>query len=210
MGRTRTLSMVAVAVVAAGAVACAPASERYLSDGEQEVYLRIPRDWNDVPGGEDADPLVAQTGDVTILSKFVVSPDDDAADVTELGFDEPYAAMTVYELGVRLNERMSNTLARIAGSGLGFDPALPDEASENLAEVLDYDPDPGGELPGSRIVYRLRDDPTADWVGTFDLTTYFDPITRRLYVLEVGCSSECFERSADAITRVASSWQIGK
>ena len=119
--------------------------------------------------------------------------------------------ITGNEISGTLNQRMSTQLARVAGSGLAFDPALPSSDYEGLTEVLSYDPDPsGGERSGSRLVYRVRPSTDADWVFTFDLTTYFDPVAQRLYVLEIGCTTACFDSAAEQIDRVARSWEVDR
>jgi hypothetical protein len=171
----------------------------------------VPRDWKDVAAPESSDSLLEATAEAAIVSKRVVSPEQDATEAAELSGDEPVATMTVYEISGTLNQRMSTQLARVAGSGLAFDPALPADEYAGLTEVMDYDPDPsGGERSGSRVVYRLRTSAEEDWAFVFDMTTYFDPVAQRLYVLEIGCSTECYEAEQDAIARVASSWEVGR
>ena len=198
----------AVAALVLGA--CGPSGSRYLSDSTEQVYLKVPRDWRDVEAPDSADALLARTAEAAIVSKRVVSPED-AEEVGELSLEEPVATMAVYEISGTFNQRMSTQLARVAGSGLAFDPALPSDEYAGLTEVLQYDPDPSlGERAGSRLVYRVRASPDADWTATFDLTTYFDPVAQRLYVLEIGCSTACFEAAQDDIARVASSWEVGR
>jgi hypothetical protein len=207
--RAVTTSVVVAAVVSA-LVACGSSSQRYLSERDERVYLRVPRDWKEIEASS-SDPLLQQTAEAEIVYKQIVSPEKGAHEVADLSGDEPVARLTVYEISGTLNQRMSTQLARVAGSGLAFDPALPSSEYEGLTEVLTYDPDPsGGERSGSRLVYRVRPSTDTEWAFTFDLTTYFDPVAQRLYVLEIGCKTACFDGAAEQIDRVARSWEVDR
>lgn len=205
----RTVTTAAIAVSLSAVAACGPSGSRYLADRDEQVYLRVPRDWREVDTSDATDPLLQQTADAAVVSKHVVSPDDGAGEVSELTGEEPVATMTVYEISGTLNQRMSTQLARVAGSGLPFDPALPTAEYEGLTEVLRYEPDPsGGERSGSRVVYRARPSTDSEWTYTSDMTTYFDPVAQRLYVLQIGCTAACFDAAAEEIDRVAGSWEV--
>jgi hypothetical protein len=208
----RAVTTALVVAAAPGAIAaCGPSGSRYLAERDERVYLRIPRDWKEIETSDSGDPLVQQTADAAIVSKQIVSPEDGVGEIGDLSGEEPVARMTVYEISGSLNQRMSTQLARVAGSGLAFDPALPSSEYEGLTEVLNYDPDPsGGERSGSRLVYRVRPSRDEEWAFTFDLTTYFDPVAERLYVLEIGCTTACFDAAAEQIDRVARSWEVDR
>jgi hypothetical protein len=200
-------SLLAASIVLA---ACGPSSSRYISDQREQVYLRVPRDWHEYEGGDEFDTLSTESSDVTLLSRHVVSAER-ADDIASLSGEAPIATMSVYQVDGVLNQRMSTHLARVAGSGLSFDPVLPDETRQEIVEVLRYEPSPGGAArSGSRVVYRLRAEAGGDWLFTYDMTTYFDPVAGRLYVLGIGCTTECFADTAEQIDSVATSWQIGK
>jgi len=192
-------------------VSCGPSGSRYLANQDEKVYLRVPSSWHDVLLSKTIqDPLLQATSDAKLISKSVVSTQPDAKEQKDLDGDSPIATMTVYETTGAFNQQLSASLARRA-VGLGsFDPLLPGSEDDGLSEVLDFDAAPtNAKISGSRVVYRMRNDKTSDWLLTVNLSTFFDPSKSRLYALEVVCSPECYEKSTSEINRIVSSWKIG-
>ncbi|HSB86677.1 MAG TPA: hypothetical protein VLD86_10220 [Ilumatobacteraceae bacterium] len=189
---------------------CGPSNHRYLADRNEKVYLRVPSSWHDVELSDDIqDPLLQATTDARIVSKQVVSTQPDAVEQDDLDGQSPIATMTVYETTGVFNQQLSPSLARKAAGLVSFDPILPTSEQQDLAEVIDFDPNPtNAKVAGSRVVYRVRSDPSSDWVLTVNLSTYFDTSESRLYALEVVCSPDCYQRDAGEINSIVNSWRI--
>jgi hypothetical protein len=190
---------------------CGSSSSRFLADQNEKVYLRVPKSWHDVLLSKSVqDPLLQATSDAKLLSKSVVSTQKDAKEQKDLDGDSPIATMSVYETTGAFNQQLSASLARRAVGLVSFDPLLPGTADDGLSEVLDFDAAPtNAKISGSRVVYRMRNDKTSDWLLTVNLSTFFDPSKSRLYALEVVCSPECYDKSTAEIDRIVSSWKIG-
>jgi hypothetical protein len=206
-GRRWGSAVVAVLIL----TACGPSSNRYLANRDEKVYLRVPSSWHDVQLSDSIkDPVLQATSDAKVLSKAVVSPQEDAAEQTDLDGESPIATMTVYETTGAFNQQLSASLARRVVGLVSFDPLLPSADDEGLSEVLDFDPNPtNAKVNGSRVVYRVRSDKTSDWLLTINLSTFFDESESRLYALEVICSPTCYETSAGEIDKIVNSWRIG-
>jgi len=191
--------------------ACGPSGHRFLANRDEKVYLRVPSSWHDVKLSESMpDPLTQATSDAKVISKAIVTPQAGVFQQKDLDGEAPFATMTVYQTTGAFNQQMSASLARRAVGLVSFDPLLPSSDQEGLAEVLDFDGKPANaKLSGSRVVYRVRNDKTSDWLLTVNLSTFFDPSTSRLYSLEVVCSPACYEKSAGDIDKIVNSWRIG-
>lgn len=203
-------SLVLVSILGLLLASCGEPKNRYLAEQDERVFLRVPHSWSEVELTDaDVDFLTDQTTDARLLWRAGASANPDATSTADLTLDDPFAIVKVYEVDGQLNQRMSVSLARLAGAAIGFDPVLPTTENESLAEVLVYNPGTAGApLQGSRTVFRSRDDVSADWSVVVDLTTYFDPATFRLYVLRVGCSPACYEANEELITEIANSWSV--
>lgn len=194
----------ALLVAATLLVACGQSSSRFVVDKTEKVYLKVPRDWLDRPYSlGDADPLEQLTSEVTMKWRSSAAPTGDA------GLDVPLMTTAVYEVSGSLNQKMSASLARIAGSPVPFDPVLPsDDTQKGQVEVLDYAPLGFKGLNGTRAVFRVRDNATSDWKAVYSVSTAFNLATFRLYILRVSCSAACYETNKATISSVASSWLV--
>lgn len=201
--RGRRLGCIVVAC-AALLGACGDSSSRFVVSKADRTYLKVPRDWTDRPYADaEADPLEQITSEVTMLWRSSAAPDGDA------GVDVPLMTTAVYEVSGQLNQKMSASLARIAGSPVPFDPVLPsDDTQKAQVEVLDYAPLGFKGLNGTRAVFRVRDDANSDWKAVYSVSTAFNLSTFRLYLLRVSCSAACYEANKDTISSVASSWLV--
>ena len=190
-------------------VSCGQPSQRYLANKTERVYLKVPRDWNDVTfTNDDTDRLEAKTSQATLLWRVAASADPEATP-TSADADFPLVFMAVYQLDGELNQNMSASLARVAGSPTGFDPVLPSDSSESaLVEVLDYSPLSFNDMNGTRVVFRSRTTSDTDYQLVYDLSTAYDSHNFRLYVMQVGCSIECYEDNSETISTVADSWLV--
>jgi hypothetical protein len=191
--------------------ACGSAQHRYLADRHEKVYLRVPSSWHELKLSPSIpDPLTQATSEARVISKSVVSPQRNAREQADLDFTEPFATMTVYETTGVFNQQLSPSLARRAAGLVPFDPLLPPTDSQDLAEVMDFDPNPtNAKADGSRVVYRYRKTADSDWLMTVSLSTFFDSSDNRLYALEVACTPDCFDRDAAEINSIVNSWRIG-
>ena len=136
-------------------------------------------------------------------------PPSAAAPAGDAGVDVPLMTTSVYEVSGQLNQKMSASLARIAGSPVPFDPVLPaDDTQKGQVEVLDYAPLGFKGLNGTRTVFRVRDDANSEWKAVYSVSSAFSLSTFRLYLLRISCSAACFEKNKDAISSVASSWLV--
>lgn len=192
-------------------VSCGPSSSRYLADTEEQIYLKVPRDWTEVDIADtDPDRIEDLTSQVTLVWRVAATPDG-APSLATVDANEPLALSAVYELSGQLNQQMSASLARLAASPVGFDPVLPsDETQGDLVEVISYRPLDFPGINGSRIVFRARAEASEDWSAVYDLSAAYDSQKFRLYVLQVGCSARCYELNESAITSVANSWLVKK
>ena len=190
-------------------VSCGQPSQRYLANKTERVYLKVPRDWNDVTfTNDDTDRLEAKTSQATLLWRVAASADPEATPASA-DADFPLLFMAVYQLDGELNQNMSASLARVAGSPTGFDPVLPSDSSESaLVEVLDYSPLSFNDMNGTRVVFRSRSSSATDYQLVYDLSTAYDSHNFRLYVMQVGCSIECYENNSETISTVADSWLV--
>ena len=191
--------------------ACGSSSHRYLADRQEKVYLRVPSSWHDVRlSASVKDPLLQATSEAKIISKEVVTPQPGAVEQADLDAHTPIATMTVYQTSGVFNQKLSPSLVRQAAGLVNFDPVLPNTEQQDLADVIDFDPNPtNAKISGSRVVYRVRQDAKSDWALTVNLSTYFDSSESRLYSLEVICTPSCYQQSASVIDKIVSSWRIG-
>jgi hypothetical protein len=191
--------------------ACGPSSHRFLANRDEKVYLRVPNSWHDVKLSDSVkDPLLQATSDAKVISKEVVSQQTDASEQKDLDGQTPFATMTVYETTGAFNQQMSASLARKAAGLVAFDPMLPPTEDEGLSEVVAFDASPtNAKFSGSRVVYRVRSKATDDWALTVNLSTFFNPSKSRLYVLEVVCSPDCYNKTSSDIDKIVNSWRIG-
>jgi hypothetical protein len=190
---------------------CGPSNHRYLADRDEKVYLRVPSGWHDVtPLDDRQDRLVQATTDARIVFKRVATPQDGATSEADFSGSAPFVTMTVYETKDELNQQLSPTLARRL-SWAPFDPLMPSADQSELAQIIDFDPNPANsKLDGSRVVYRWRQDTTTDWLLTVSLSTFFDASEQRLYALEVACNPSCFDNDAEEINSIVNSWRIDR
>ena len=78
------------------------------------------------------------------------------------------------------NQQLSPSLARKVGL-VSFDPVLPDDTDKDLAEVIEFDPNPTNAKIAARGSCTARA-ATKRWTGqlTVNLSTYFDSSESRL------------------------------
>lgn len=202
----RAVTALTIVTLVAG---CGDSSHRYLANKTEHVYLKVPRDWKDVPFSDgDADRLEAKTSQATLVWRVAASTDPKATP-TLADADYPLVFMAVYQLDGELNQNMSASLARVAASPTGFDPVLPKDSSQSaLVEVVSYAPLAFDNMNGTRVVFRSRATADTDYQLVYDMSAAYDSHNFRLYVLQVGCNVTCYDNNSEAITKVANSWLV--
>lgn len=188
---------------------CGESSHRYIANKAERVYFKVPRDWDEVPFSDsDADRLEAQTSQATLVWRSAASTDPNATP-TKADADYPLVFAAVYQLDGELNQNMSASLARVAVSPTGFDPVLPQDSSQReLVEVMSYAPLAFDNMNGTRVVFRSRETPDTDYQLVYDMSAAYDSRHFRLFVLQIGCSTSCYDNNQSAITSVANSWLV--
>ena len=188
---------------------CGDASHRYIANKAEHVYLKVPRNWNEVAFSEtDADRLEAKTSQATLVWRSAASTDPNATP-TSADADYPLVFTAVYQLDGELNQNMSASLARVAASPTGFDPVLPKDSSQSsLVEVVSYTPLDFDNMNGTRVVFRSRATADTDYQLVYDMSAAYDSHNFRLYVLQIGCNTACYDNNQAAITSVANSWLV--
>lgn len=206
----RTTARIGAALVALSLVtSCGDSSHRYIANKAERVYLKVPRDWHEVSFSEtDADRLEAKTSQATLVWRSAASTDPNATP-TSADADYPLVFAAVYQLDGELNQNMSASLARVAASPTGFDPVLPKDSSQSaLVEVVSYAPLAFDNMNGTRVVFRSRATADTDYQLVYDMSAAYDSHNFRLYVLQIGCSTSCYDDNQAAITSVANSWLV--
>jgi len=203
------VTLVGLAGLLVLASACGESSHRYIANTTEKIFMRVPRDWNDLTfTSADPDRLEGMTSQATVVWRAATTP---AADPKpdQVSSEDPLAFTAVYELSGQLNQQMSASLARLAASPTGFDPVLPSDDTESAqVEVLDYQPLGFEGINGSRIVFRMRDSASDPWKAIYDVSAAYDSKAFRLYVLQVGCSTTCYEQNKSTISAIADSWLV--
>src|SRR5262249_44213203 len=86
--------------------------------------------------------------------------------------------------------------------------------NEDRADLLQYDLiERDGGFHGLHMVVRIRTATNTNALAiapsfTVDQLALLDQQTHKVYVLFVGCSSECFSKNESAIKRVVDSWHV--
>lgn len=209
MHRRRILA----AALALGLVAsaCGRSEFQYPQDSAEGVYFKVPRSWTVFDETDEANegrPPGASNA-IELRSWFIdSSPTPDLDHTTVQDGDAPVGAATIFGLGVSLAEQLS--LSSVRGLGLPFDPVYPQTGLETTWEVvLDQQLRSADGIPGAVAIFNHRDTVDDPWI-TQGRVVFLDTIGQRAYLLDIYCSSECFERNYDDIFTVLDSWRIDK
>jgi len=216
-GRMRRLGPVALAfVMMLGAASCTQSTYRFISNGAEQVSLKLPRSWTTYPQSSGIEGRLApdSPGDVKLLWSvgFDASPTPSKAhlaavdDYGKKTVDHPVGVVSVYQVQGGYNQKLSLTEARSAP--LGVDPMYVSDSVKSLVEIVKYEPAKRSDgLQGSHVVFNLRSNGNAPW-STYDMRTYFDQGHYRMYTLIIGCLGPCFEQAKNRIAAVSASWRI--
>jgi hypothetical protein len=183
-------------------VACGGPSREYVSNGAQNTYFALPNDWQQADVTEES---ALSSGRLSVAWHHTFGDPDATADEfersTALTGD---AYVLTYEAEVR--EVVSISSIRALFMPGGVDPVTSDETG--TAELLAYTPLAMGGGSGSRVVVNVRvsEDPVK-WV-TIDQSVIIDATTGRSLVMQLQCSSECYEEHQDVANDIATSWEV--
>ena len=196
---------VAVAVVSS---ACTGSGFAYLQNTETKTYFKIPQEWEvfdqrDLAGGDGgfSIDLFQATSSEEWTVAFDASPKPSVENVLDVSSDHPAGLARVRPLTPE--ERDTYDLESLQNEIVPIDQL---EQQEDALTVLSEDEivlEDG--LHGTRTIYEVR---VAGGLFTLDQTALFDTSTGRVYVLVIGCRSECYEENEAMIDEGADSWTI--
>ena len=200
-----------VAVVAlALAAGCADSGYDYHSNKAEKLYFKVPDDWTVYDTGD----LLGETAAPSRawLRGFVGDGGGDMDRVFLLGNDVPRGYVEILQLVGE--ERDDVSLRSLRGTRLLTD------ATGNEIDPIEYaEENPDGPLQilgledialdhgahGVRIRVAITQD---DGDAIIDQTVLVDPATTKRYLLNIGCSIDCFELHMDEIEEVIESWTL--
>jgi hypothetical protein len=192
-----------LAVAALVLAACGGASREYVSNGAQNTYFALPNDWQQSDVTEEA-TLASGRLNVEWHNTF----GDPSAESDEFERDTALtgdAYALTYEADVR--ELVSISSIRALFMPGGVDPVTSEDGA-GTAELLAYTPLEMSGGSGTRVVVNIRvsDDPVK-WI-TIDQSVIIDAVTGRSLVMQMQCSSECYEQHQDVANEIATSWEV--
>jgi hypothetical protein len=223
MGMKRTVGSVATAVfvLAASVSGCGESSSVYLSNAQENVFLKVPRTWrifrltaSDKEGRPADLPSSAERTWHLVLDG---DPAPDPAHVTEHAPTSPVFDVAVYTLSGSANDLMSTSQARRITYGLrSADPVLNDPGTPPAWEVVagSYKPlsFPKG-VSGSRLAVNVPDpdapDDNTKW-ATVDAIAMHDAVSSRVYIVKARCSSQCYLDNRTQINDILESWTVNR
>lgn len=207
----RTAVGLAVGLFTAG---CAGTGTTYVSHTESGTYFKLPATWT-VFAPEDvlARERVVFPRRTALLEQIVWAVAFDADPQPSLdhvflfngldnltGYPTGYARTRLLEGA----ERDQHSLRSLRNEVIAVDEVLAEVDGARVVDSSEHNGEDG--LRGGRMVLDL---PLQDGgFFTYDQSALVDGATRTVYVLVVGCESECYERHAEEITEVVDSWTI--
>ena len=204
MIRTRgggiALGVVATAVVLG---ACGGPDNTYVEEPESGLFMRLPSDWKVFPvedGAPAGDPRVdADFGPWSVLIDGAERPD--RAHGEEASPDEPVGTVQVVPLALfQSPPPLTNATLRSFFTVDGADPLQSDVVTD-----IEYDEvDLGGHW-GSRLIGTVDQ---GDGEVRVAQLAFFDNGGKRIHVLRILCSVECFDDNEDEIEEVLDSFTL--
>jgi hypothetical protein len=208
---------VAVVVMAA---ACGGSDFRYVSNTTENLFFKVPKGWKQfklTDTDKDGRPQTIPAGIDRIWHYGYDSSDAPSeAHLNEIAPEKPVAQAVVWQLLESSNDRMSLSRARSIAFNMEADPLLQDPGAPAAWELVPI----GGVsdvrltfpkgVTGTRVAINVPtpDDPKV--FRTVDATTLLDPSNKRLYILVLSCSSQCYLDNRQVIDTVAESWTVNR
>ena len=213
----RPVAALAAAVVAVAALAgaCGGNEYRWVANGNEGNYFKMPSTWAydvssgaDTAGRSDALPgSITPVWHVSFNSAEGAPPQTDANDLPAdlVGNAQIYSLSNYY----RENYSISQVREQLFH---GVDPVYPPDDLSGRVELVSYRPIEEAEgLTGSRVVanINLAEDGGSKWL-TVDGSVLFDDRTGRVFALTMECTTQCYLQNRSMADQVAASWKVNK
>lgn len=188
---------------------CGEPEFQYPHDSAEGVYFKVPRSWtvfdetetfyeDRVDGGSTAQPVR-----VWVLDS---NRPADPTNVDDANGDQPVGIAEIIALSPGLAENVS--ISSVRSIGFEFDPVAPATGLEDTWEVvIDQQMRTEDGISGAVAVFNYRDTADDPWLSQAR-EVFLDPTRQRVYLLDVFCSSSCFEQNQDDIYDIIDSWRI--
>ncbi len=211
----RRLAATVVGVALSGAVLTACGGEstyRYVANREHGNFFKLPASWkleNVTNSEQEGRPEEMDSGLVsiwhTVFDGGAAPAATDALPTSVVGSAQIFAISNSYR------EQLSMSAIRSQAFG-GVDPLFaPDDVAGSKVRVVSYVPIEGGDgVNGSRVVANVDLAPEGEepqWI-TRDVSLLFDTGKGRIFLLAMGCESQCYLQNRAEIDGVAGSWTV--
>jgi hypothetical protein len=221
MGRARG-TIVALSIVAATLAGCGGTNYRYISNTQENLFFKVPKDWTIYrlsASDKEGRPATLPSSFERSWHLLVDSnPQPDPNHVAEHAPELPIVEAQVYVLERSANdtESLSNLRRLIYKLPRDADPLLNDPAASRAWELvagsfqdLTF---PKG-VTGTRLAINIpdpeaKDDPKK--FATLDAIAMHDVVNRRVYMLSVRCSSQCYLDHRPQIDDLMTSWTVNR
>jgi hypothetical protein len=201
----------AIVLAAVGLVGCMTSGYTYVANDDLGTYFRVPADFTVYDPDEVLEPMLADRPDVdldaVLEQRWAVAFDGNEEPVVDrfLGqIRDPSEALAGYAQ-VRLlspQERLGYSLQSLRSELISADQV---QRLGDRLEVLDVQEhsEDGGE--GLKLTFAVN---LPDGRLVFDQMAVVDDETSRVFLLALGCSSDCYENNRDTINDIIESWTI--
>jgi hypothetical protein len=220
MGRVRD-TFIAVSLVVAALASCGGANYRYISNSQENLFFKVPKSWkvyqltaSDKDGRPEPVPSSFERSWHLLVDS---NPKPDPLHVLEHAPELPIVDAQVFVLSQSASESQSlSDLRRIVYKLGGADPVVNDPSAsrewEAVAGSFQNLSFPKG-LTGTRLAVNVpdpkaKDDPTK--FATLDAIAMHDVVNRRVYMLSVRCSAQCYLDHRSQIDDLMTSWTVNR
>lgn len=211
LAASRSLAAALCAALAFVLAGCATSGYEYVANEQLGAYFRVPDEFQVYQPDEVLEPLLAERPDLTVeevlADAWVVAfdgSDEPAVDRFQQQLSEPSDAVSGYARvrTLQAEERLGFSLQSLRTELLA--PAQVQQLGDRL-ELIDVQElsQDGGE--GLKITFSV-DLPQGTLI--FDQMAVVDDRTSRVYLLAIGCSSECYDSNRETIAAIGESWTI--
>jgi hypothetical protein len=221
MGRVRGI-IIAGSLLASALASCGGTNYRYISNSQENLFFKVPKSWklyqltaSDKEGRPDPVPSSFERSWHLLVDS---NPQPDPTHVVEHAPELPIVEAQVYVLTQPASETQSlSDLRRLVYKlPQGADPLLNDPSASRAWEVVTgsfHDLKFPKGLTGTRLAINIpdptaKDDPKK--FATLDAIAMHDVVNRRVYMLSVRCSSQCYLDHRSQIDDLMTSWTVNR